>query len=79
MKTWKDIGIVNSKDYALMQNPVDSMNPPTKLGVSKKDCIWFCWSDSRRVEKLDLGIFFMYALHGIVPIEHYSCWCVLVN
>ena len=35
-KAWKDIGIVNSKDYVLIQNCVDSMNLPTKIGYIQK-------------------------------------------
>ena len=76
---WKDFGIVNSKNYVLMQNCVDSMNPLTKIGrISRKILSGFAGVTASERKNWIL-VFSVCALHGILPIEHYSCWCLLVK
>ena len=79
MKTWKEIGNVNSKDYVLMQNRVDSMNPSTKIGrIPRKIISGFAGVTADEWKNWIL-VFSLYALHGILPNQHYSCWCLLVK
>ena len=77
-KLWREVGALNSRDYEVIQDRVDSVVLSSKIGriprkiMSNFDSLtadeWKHWT----------LIFSVYALHGILPDDHYKCWCKFV-
>ena len=74
LKTWKDLHIINEKDYAVILEKVDCMNPPFKLGrIPRKIGHGFA-SFTADEWKYWILMYSLYSLHG-----HYKCWCLFVD
>ena len=41
-KQWNELGVLNSHDYSVIQDRVDSMCVPSKIGRIPKNCIKLC-------------------------------------
>ena len=80
LKTWKDLHIIDDKkDYAVIQEKVDSMNPPFKLGrIPRKIGSGFA-SFTADEWKYWILMYSLYSLHGVLPDSHYKCWCLFVD
>lgn len=78
-KTWKDLGILTTSDYEIIQSKVDLMNPPPKLGrIVRKINSGFA-SFTANEWKNWILIYSLHGLHGILSREHYHCWCIFVE
>ena len=79
MKTWKDLKIIGTKEYAVMQDCVDSINPPPKIGHIPRKIVSGFAAITADEWKHWILIYSLYALHGILPTADYKCWCLLVQ
>ena len=76
VKMWKDTGLLLERHFLLLQ---DSMNPPSKIGrIPRKIGSGFAAFTADEWKHWVL-IYSMYALYGILPEDHYRCWCMLVD
>jgi len=79
LKTWKDLHVIDEKHYAVIQEKVDSMNPPFKLGrIPRKIGSGFA-SFTADEWKYWILMYSLYSLHGVLPDNHYKCWCLFVD
>ena len=79
VKQWKEKELLRDIHCSILQDRVDSMNPPSKIGrIPRKIGSGFA-SFTADEWKNWILIFSMYALREILPTEHYSCWCLLVD
>ena len=79
MKTWKDFKIIGTKEYAVMQDQVDSIDPPPKIGHIPRRIVSGFAAITADDWKHWILIYSLYALHaGILLIADYKCWCLLV-
>ena len=77
-KTWKDIGIIGAKVYPAIQERVDLMVPPSKIGrIPRKIGAGFA-SFMADEWKHWILIYSLYALHELIPDVHYKCWSTFV-
>ena len=73
-KQWKETGILTGQDYILIQEKVDSMIVPSKIGrIPRKIASPFVAFTADEWMNWTL-IYSLYALHGIFPNERYRCW-----
>ena len=73
MKTWKDLDILQASYYPLLQEKVDSITPPTKIGrIPRKIGAGFV-SFTADEWKHWILIYSIFALHGVIPANDYSC------
>ena len=79
MKTWRDLDILQTSQYVLLQEKVDSVNPPTKIGrIPRKIGAGFV-SFTADEWKHWILVYSTYALHEVIPENHFICWCLLVE
>ena len=77
-KTWKDIGIIGAKVYPAIQERVDLMVPPSKIGrIPRKIGAGFA-SFTADEWKHWILIYSLYALHELIPDVYYKCWSTFV-
>ena len=76
---WKDLGILGSSEFEIIQTKIDNMLVPMGIGripykISSKFSEltadqWRNWTN----------IYSLYALKGIVPERDYKCWAIFVE
>ena len=79
VKVWRDIGIISSSDLVLIQERVDSMKPPPKVGRIPRKIASGFYSFTADEWKNFILLYSVYALHGIIPQKDYDCWCLFVQ
>jgi hypothetical protein len=79
IKTWKEKGILEGNHFVQLQQKMDSIIPPTKIGrISRKlESNFSCFTADEW--KNWILIYSVYSLNGIIDEPHYSCWCLLVD
>lgn len=79
--TWKRCNILKADDFELIQNKVDSMTPPPKIGrIPRKISTQTGFSAITADEwKNWILLYSVYALDGILPSQHFHCWCLFVK
>jgi len=79
IKTWKEIGIIGDKVYPKIQERVDVMVPPSKIGrIPRKIGAGFA-SFTADEWKHWILIYSLYALFELIPDVHYKCWSTFVS
>ena len=80
-KLWRDVGVLHYHDYAIIQDHMDSVVVPSKIGrIPRKPASNFVaftadeWKHWAMIYRYSL-----YALHGIFLEHHYKCWCNFVK
>ena len=79
VSTWKDLNILRSNDFNIIQSKVDSILPPTKIGrIPRKISSGF---DSFTAEQWKnwILVYSVFALKDVLPPQHYRCWCLFVD
>ena len=77
-RIWKDGGIICPKLYPIIQERVDLMVPPSKIGrIPRKIGAGFA-SFTAEEWKHWILIYSLYALHELIPDVHYNCWSTFV-
>ena len=79
IKTWRDLNIITYSDLEVLQDKVDSMNPPPRLGRIPRKIGSNFSSITADEWKYWILVYSSYCLYGILPPDHYSCWCLYVN
>ena len=78
-KTWKNLGVLQANDYETIQSKVDLMNPPPKLGrIVRKMGSGFASLTANEWKNWIL-IYSIHSLYGLLPSEHFDCWCLFVE
>lgn len=79
VKTWKETGLLLDRHFEKLQEKVDLMNVPSKIGrIPRKIGAGFAAFTADEWKHWVL-IYSVYALYDILPEEHYKCWCMLVD
>lgn len=79
IKVWKDLDILSTSVYSVLQDKVDSVTPPSKIGrIPRK--IQAGFSSFTADEWKNWIIFYsVFALHDVIPTDDFRCWCLLVD
>ena len=79
IQRWKDRDILRANHFSLLQEKVDSIVPPSKIGrIPRKIESSFASFTADEWKKIIL-IYSVFALNGIIDDAHYKCWCLLVD
>ena len=79
IQTWKEKGVLSHNKFKLLQEKVDSIIPPSKIGrIPRKVESGFA-SFTADEWKNWIVLYSIYALHGIIEEQHFKCWCLLVE
>ena len=79
IQTWKEVGILQVSHFAKLQEKVDLINPPPKVGrIPRKIESGFAAFTADEWKNFIL-IYSSFALKDIVDTQHYNCWCLLVS
>ena len=76
---WKDLGFLGAAQLMQIQEKVDNMIVPYGIGrIPHKICSKFSGLTADQWRNWT-NIYSLYALKGILPNEHYSCWALFVD
>ena len=76
---WKDLGFLGAAQFVQIQVKVDNMIVPYGIGrIPHKICSKFSGLTADQWRNWT-NIYSLYALKGILPDEHYSCWALFVE
>ena len=78
-KTWKEYGILNMTSYKAIQERVDMVNPPSKIGRIPRKIESGFTSFTADEWKHWILFYSLFALYGVLPEIHYKCWCIFVD
>lgn len=74
MKTWKETGALNEKDFAIIQKRVDAVEPPSEIGrIPSKIATGFAGFTADQWKNW-VCYFSLYALKGLLPKRDYKAW-----
>ena len=77
-KTWKDQEII-PRNFEILQEKVDSIDPPPKVGrIPRKITSGFSTLTADEWKNWIL-VYSVYALHGVLPENHYKAWVIFVE
>ena len=79
IQVWKDKGIVQPNQMKLLQEKVDSIIPPSKVGRIPRKIGTGFGSFTADEWKNWIVIYSLFALHGVIGEAHFKCWCLLVQ
>ena len=78
-KTWTDLELLTPRKCHELQEHVDSLNPPPKVGrIPRKIGSGFASLTADEWKHWVL-MYSMYALRNILPESHYKCWTLFVE
>ena len=79
MKIWRDTNIITLDDLSVMQEKVDNMTPPPKVGrIPRKIQSGFTAFTADEWKNWIL-LYSPYVLHDLIPERDYKCWCYFVE
>ena len=76
-KQWSDLGVLSNRDFIEIQDRVDSMCVPSKIGRIPRKIASNFFSFTADEWKHWILLYSVFALKNILADEHYSCWCTL--
>ena len=79
IKVWKEKGILQATHFVQLQQKMDTIIPPTKIGRIPRKLESNFSSFTADEWKNWILIYSVYSLNGVVNEPHYSCWCLLVD
>ena len=79
IKTWKDNGVLNPNIFTQLQEKIDAIVPPTKIGRIPRKIDSNFSSFTADEWKNWILVYSLYCLSGIVDEQHYECWRLLVE
>ena len=78
-KVWRDVGIIGTNELVKIQERLDLMNPPPKVGrIPRKISAGFA-SFTADEWKYWILIYSLHSLYGIIHDSHFRCWCIFVD
>ena len=79
MKIWRDLNIITPDDLSVMQEKVDNMTPPPKVGrIPRKIQSGFMAFTADEWKNWIL-LYSPYILYGLIPERDFKCWCYFVE
>ena len=73
-KVWKETKVLNTTDFEILQNRIDSLNSPSNIGrIPRKIECGFAKFTADQWKHWIL-IYSLYALYGVLPQRHFKCW-----
>ena len=79
VKIWKDNGVLRPEHFDVIQDRLDEMNIPQGIGrVPNKIHSKFSGLTADQWRNWT-NLFSLYALHDILPPDHYLCWSKFVQ
>ena len=79
MTIWKEIKILPNNALDEIQNKVDTMEVPTNVGRLPFKISSNFSSFTADQWRNWVCIYSLYCLHGVLPMNHYSCWSLFVE
>lgn len=79
MTIWKDKGILNGIQFESIQDKVDRMRIPSKIGRIPHKIVSNFSSFTADQWRSWVCVYSLYCLHGVLPPEHFSCWALFVT
>ena len=79
VQTWKDVGVLENKHFSLLQEKVDCIVPPSKIGRIPRKIESGFSSFTADEWKNWILYYSVFALYNIIDNVHYKCWCYLVD
>lgn len=76
---WKDQDILSIEDLRKIQEKVDNIKTPPKLGRIPHKILSNFSSLTADQWKNWIFVYSLYTLHGILPDAHYTCWSIFVD
>ena len=78
-KMWTDLEILSPRKCHVLQEKVDALNPPPKVGrIPRKIGSGFASLTADEWKHWVL-LYSVYALRGLLPESHYKCWTLFVE
>ena len=79
IQTWKELKILQVTHFVKLQDKVELINPPSKIGcIPRKIESGFAAFTADEWKKFIL-IYSSFAIKDVVDTQHYNCWCLLVR
>ena len=72
LSLWKELELLNSEHFSIIQEKVDQIKVPTKLGRIP-------YKISSNFSSFTADIYSLFTLHGVLPMEHYTCWSLWMH
>ena len=79
MMIWKDKGILNGVQFESIQDKVDRMCNPPKIGRIPHKIASNISSFTADQWRNWICVYFLYCLHDLLPQQHFSCWALFVE
>ena len=79
IKTWKELNILRDLHFEILQEKVDSINPPPRIGrIPRKIASGFSAFTADEWKHWIL-IYSLHSLKNVIPSQDYQCWCLFVD
>ena len=79
LKVWRDLNVITINHLSIMQEKVDNMTPPPKVGrIPRKIESGFTAFTADEWKNWIL-LYSSYVLHDLLPMRDYQCWCYFVE
>ena len=79
IKTWKEKGVLKSDHFMVIQEKVNQIIPPSKIGRIPRKIEFKFASFTADEWKNWILIYSIFALNGVIGSEHFQCWSLLVD
>ena len=79
LKVWKESGVLNEKDFTLLQKRVNAFQPPPEIGrIPTKISTGFSGFTADQWKNW-VCYYSLFSLKGILPNKHYNTWAQFVQ
>ena len=79
IKTWRNLGIITLDHLSIIQERVDNMTPPPKVGrIPRKNQSGFTAFTADEWKNW-IVLYSLYILCDLLPERDYQCWCYFVE
>lgn len=79
LHTWKEKGILTSQHYSQLQQKVDCITPPPRVGRIPRKIESSFTSFTADEWKNWIMLYSSFALYNVIDAPHYNCWSFLVD
>ena len=79
VKVWRDIGIIRAEHLITIQEKVNNMTPPPKVGRIPRKIQSGFTAFTADEWKNWITLYSPYILYGILPNADFECWCYFVE
>ena len=79
VKVWRDLDIITAEHLTTIQEKVDNMTPPPKVGRIPRKIQSGFTAFTADEWKNWITLYSPYVLHGLLPQQDYNCWCSFIE